>query len=56
MKGRPSDRPISPKEVAESIVEPDVPFETVREDWNEYKIDGVMVRMATQSTMSSISQ
>jgi len=37
MKGTPSDKPISSEERIASIVE-DVDFETVNEEWNEYKL------------------
>jgi hypothetical protein len=55
MKGRRSDRPISPKEVAESIVQSDIPFKTVREDWNEYKIDDATVSVKLIATVISKS-
>jgi hypothetical protein len=55
MKGRRSDGPISAKEVAESIVESDMPFKTVREDWNEYKIDDGTVSVKPVATVISKS-
>jgi hypothetical protein len=53
MKGPPSTKPITAKEVADSIVEPDIPFETIREDWNEYKVDGAVVSIKPIATIIS---
>lgn len=53
MKGPPSNKPITPKEVANSIVESDIPFETIREDWNEYKVDGAVVSIKPIATIIS---
>jgi hypothetical protein len=53
MKGPPSTKPITPKEVVDSIVEPDIPFETIKEDWNEYKVDGAIVSIKPIATIIS---
>jgi hypothetical protein len=53
MKGPPSKTPITPKAVADSIVEVDVPFEVIREDWNEYRIDGAVVSIKPIATIIS---
>lgn len=42
-KGTPDSRTKTPEEIIAAIVEPEVPFETVREDWSEYDVEGVKV-------------
>lgn len=45
LKGTPSP-PYTPKELASSIVEDDIAFDTVSEDWNVYKLkDGVTLNI-----------
>lgn len=53
MKGPPSTKPITPKEVADSIVETDIAFESVKEEWNEYKVDGATVSIKPIATIIS---
>jgi hypothetical protein len=37
-KGPKSERAYSPEEIADAVVDEDVKFDTVKEDWNEYKL------------------
>ena len=39
MKGPRSYQPYSTQEIVKSIVAEDIPFETVREEWNDYRVE-----------------
>jgi hypothetical protein len=56
LKGLPSTQPITPEQIASSIVEPDVPYDTVREDWNEYDAEGVKVGVKPIATIIAKSK
>lgn len=43
VKGTPNPRQYTNDEIVAAIVEPEVQFETIREDWNEYDVEGVKV-------------
>jgi hypothetical protein len=45
-KGPPADRDYTPQELEESVVDDDVKFSTLNEDWNEYFAeDGTRIRL-----------
>jgi len=45
-KGPPSDREYSPQELEENVVDDDVKFSTLNEEWNEYFAeDGTRIRL-----------
>ena len=55
LKGAPSKGPITPKEIQETIIQGDMSFKPVNEEWNEYKIDGVSVSVKVIATIISKS-
>jgi len=45
-RGRPAERPYSPPEIQSAIINEDVRYTTLREEWNEYVAeDGARVRV-----------
>jgi hypothetical protein len=54
-KGTPNPNPITQKQIEETIIEPDIPFETIREDWNEYTVEGASVSVKLVVTTISKS-
>lgn len=55
-KGTRASRPYTQKEILDSIEEVDIGFDTIREDWNEYKLEGdVIVSMKPIATVVSRS-
>lgn len=55
VKGPLNSQPIAPEQVMAAIVERDVPFDTVKEDWNEYAVEGVKVGVKPVATVVSKS-
>lgn len=55
MKGTPSNEPITQKQIEDSIVQSDIPFETVKEEWNEYNVEGAVVSVKPIATIISKS-
>jgi hypothetical protein len=53
VKGTPSDKDYTPEEIVRAIVEPEVEFETVREDWNEYDTEGTKIGLKVVATVIS---
>jgi len=55
MKGPPSEKPYTPEELKSSIVEEDMGYTTLMEEWNEYAIeDGAKIRI--KHTVSRVSK
>jgi len=49
--GEPSEIKYSQKELVESIVEDDIDFKTIKEDWNEYMLsDGKLLKLKSVPT------
>jgi hypothetical protein len=42
-KGPPTTQAMTNEQIVAAIVEPDVAFDTVKEDWNEYNVEGTKV-------------
>jgi len=52
LKGPPSDKKYSPEEILDSIVQEDLRFEKIKEDWNVYKLkDGAILKIKVIPTM-----
>ncbi len=45
LKGAPDNRPVTHEQIIAAIVEPEVPFDIVREDWSEYNAEGVKIAL-----------
>lgn len=43
LKGPPTTQVMSSEQIAAAIIERDVAFDTVKEDWNEYSVEGIKV-------------
>lgn len=43
MKGKPDNEMKTNEQIAAAIVDRNVPFDTVKEDWNEYDVEGIKV-------------
>lgn len=53
-KGTPVNRVYTQKEILDAIEEVDISFDTIREDWNEYKLeDDIVVKMKPIATVVS---
>jgi len=55
MKGAPNDQPVTQKQIQDSLVESDIPFETVKEEWNTYNAEGAVVNVKPIATVISRS-
>jgi len=53
MKGSPSSQAYTLEQIAKAITEPDLPFETVKEEWNEYNASGTKVSIKVVATAIS---
>jgi hypothetical protein len=56
LKGPPNNQPITQEQILASIIEPDVPFDTVKEDWNEYNAEGIKVGVKPVATIIAKSK
>jgi hypothetical protein len=52
-KGPPSTQTMSNEQIVAAIIEPDVAFDTVKEDWSEYNVEGIKVGVRTIVTVIS---
>ncbi len=43
VKGTPDSRQIPNEEINKAIVDPQVQFDTVKEDWSEYDVEGIKI-------------
>lgn len=50
VKGTPNPRPITNEEIVATIVEPEVQFDIVREDWSDYNVESVKVGVKVIAT------
>jgi hypothetical protein len=50
-KGPPNDKTLTNEQIIAAIVERDVPFDTVREEWSEYDVEGVKVGVKLVATI-----
>ena len=53
MKGLPSNQAYTLEQIAKAVTEPDLPVETVKEEWNEYNADGTKVSIKVVATIIS---
>jgi hypothetical protein len=55
LRGTPSTQQYPPREIAESVVAEDLTFDTIKEEWNEYRLlpDGAMIGIKPVLTMIS---
>jgi len=51
LKGALNDQPITNEQIIAAIVERNIPFETVKEDWNEYDVQGIKVGVKVIATV-----
>jgi hypothetical protein len=50
-KGPPSTQVNTNEQIVAAIIEPDVAFDTVKEDWSEYSVEGVKVGIKVIATV-----
>lgn len=50
VKGTPNPRPITNEEIVAAIVEPEVQYDIVREDWSDYDVEGIKVGVKVIAT------
>jgi hypothetical protein len=51
LKGPPNDQQITQEQINAAIVEREVPFDIVREDWSEYNAEGVKIALRVVITI-----
>jgi len=52
-KGIKADKQPTQEEIQKSIVEPDIEYDTVKEEWNEYDVEGIKVGAKLVATVIS---
>ena len=50
LKGPPNNQPITHEQIIAAIVEPEVQFDIVQEDWSEYNAEGVKIALRVVAT------
>jgi hypothetical protein len=53
LKGPPDNRGYTNEQIAAAITERDIPFETIKEQWNEYSVEGIKVGVKIIATIIS---
>lgn len=53
MKQAPNPAPFTQKQIEESVVERDIPFDTVKEEWNDYKVGDIALSIKPVATVVS---
>jgi hypothetical protein len=56
LKGTPDNQTRTQQEIIAGIIDPNVPFDTVKEDWSEYDVEGVRVETKTIATIIAKSK
>lgn len=51
LKGTPNKETITQQQTLDSIIEPEVPFETVKEEWNDYNVEGIKLGVKPVATV-----